>query len=175
MVPLLLLSPRNAFASLAFEHIHTHTHWTRRTQQVARGSDAGLGRDVNLRTVEARDVSATPSARERKGNWAPSVVRETAFYYSWLDFFFRLSELLIKDHVLHHVFSLSLPIPTYTHVRTSPTHTPPGTDGRTYRHVCRLMKKKCTSSDPLLSVAYRGECKGKLREEERKGKGKVSD
>lgn len=47
-------------------------------QPVARGSSVRLGRDVNLRMVAARAVSATPSARERKGNWDQSVVRHTS-------------------------------------------------------------------------------------------------
>ena len=35
----------------------------------------------------------------------------------------------------------------------------PGSDGRTYRHVCRLLKRKCRK-DGTLSVSYYGPCQG---------------
>lgn len=154
-------------------------------QQVARGSSAGQARDANQRKDAARAVSATPSARERKGNWAQSVVSRRLFLLlpfllltsppsdtmscpertDWLTES-RVSVQSTPVSPTVYLMSGSFPrldsYPRFIRSVHSAVLCFSGTDGRTYRHVCRLTKKKCTTADPLLSVAYRGQCKGEL-------------
>ena len=77
--------PKNLYPCLSVpvdarvKHIH-RVHHTKRPvcrpvcQQHVPVFGVAWDRDVNLRMVAVLDVSVTPSVRERKGNWALSVV-----------------------------------------------------------------------------------------------------